>query len=404
MCYEVVVVGAGPAGATAAKFLAEKGKKVLLLDKDTFPRDKPCGGGLSIRTIKRFNYISTDLLASYSFDGMIHSPSHKYQVQLHKDDPIAAFVHRTEFDYGLLQYAIERGTTFLEGNTATDIRILPDKVKIKINNTEYVDSQLVVGADGIWSTIAKKTGLGHHYQQTGRCLFQEFSLSSNVLDDYFTEKRVFHFHLRFMGMNGYGWVFPKKTSVNIGVGEIKPSISTRAHKPNLKEIYDKYLHFLKERKLIPPTLAIEKIQGGILPLQPLQKTFTDRVILCGDAAGFINPLTGDGIDYAMTSGKLAAEVCAEALNAGDTHAAFLSKFQRLWKRDFGREITLCSYILKQLLHSTNSEKYVKLVSKDPLIVDMVLTLLDNQGRLSECQWRLMKRFIYLYWKDLLRLL
>ena len=68
MNYDVIIVGAGPAGATAAKFLAEKGEKVLLIDKDAFPRDKPCGGGLSIRILKRFNYISKDLIAfSYSF-------------------------------------------------------------------------------------------------------------------------------------------------------------------------------------------------------------------------------------------------------------------------------------------------------------------------------------------------
>jgi len=403
MNYDVVIVGAGPAGATAAKFFAEKGEKVLLIDKSSFPRDKPCGGGLSVRTLKKFNYISKDLIASYSFTGSIHSSSLKYQVRLHKDEPIAAFVLRKDFDDGLRQLAIDRGTTFMEGKTATDVHILPEKVKIKLNNGEYIESQLVIGADGIWSTIAKKSGLSHLYHHTGRCLFQEFPLTSSLLDDYFTEKRIFHFHLRFMGIIGYGWVFPKKDSVNIGIGEIKPSASRTTNKPNLKECYEKYIHLLKESKIIPPTINIGKIQGGILPLTPLKKTFTDRVILCGDAAGLMNPLTGDGIDYAMSSGKIAAEVCTEALEAGDTSALFLSKYQRLWKNDFGKEIKLCLCILKALLERTNSEKYVRLLSRDPQIVDMVLTLLDNQGRLHEYQWKLVKRFIYIYCKDLLRL-
>ncbi|MCJ7571965.1 MAG: FAD-dependent monooxygenase, partial [Candidatus Thermoplasmatota archaeon] len=133
MNYDVVIVGAGPAGATAAKFLAEKGEKVLLIDKCSFPRDKPCGGGLSIRTLKRFNYIPKDLIASYSFSGRIHSSSLKYQVKLHNDEPIAAFVLRKDFDNGLLQLAIEQGTTFIEEKTATDVHILPEKVKIKLN-------------------------------------------------------------------------------------------------------------------------------------------------------------------------------------------------------------------------------------------------------------------------------
>ena len=403
MNYDVVVVGAGPAGATAAKFLAEKGEKVLLIDKDSFPRDKPCGGGLSVRTLKRFNYISKDLIASYSFSGRIHSSSLKYQVRLHKNEPIAAFVLRKDFDDGLLQLAIEQGTTFMEGKTATDVYILPEKVKIKLNNGEYIESQLVIGADGIWSTIAKKSGLSHYYHHTGRCLFQEFPLASSLLDDYFTEKRIFHFHLRFMGIIGYGWVFPKKDSVNIGIGEIKPSASQTTNKPNLKEFYENYIHLLKESKIIPPTIKLGKIQGGILPLTPLKRTFTDHVVLCGDAAGLMNPLTGDGIDYAMSSGKIAAEVCTEALEADDTSAFFLSKYQRLWKNDFGKEIKLCLRILKGLLERNSSEKYVRLLSRDTQIVDMVLTLLNNQGRLHEYQWKLVKRFIYIYCKDLLRL-
>jgi flavin-dependent dehydrogenase len=206
-----------------------------------------------------------------------------------------------------------------------------------------------------------------------------------------------------MGIIGYGWVFPKKDSVNIGIGEIKPSASQTANRPNLKEFYENYIRLLKESKIIPPTIKLGKIQGGILPLNPLKKTFVDRVVLCGDAAGLMNPLTGDGIDYAMSSGKIAAEVCTEALEADDTSAFFLSKYQQLWKNDFGKEIKLCLFILKGLLERNSGEKYVRLLSRDTQIVDMVLTLLNNQGRLNEYQWKLAKRFVYIYCKDLLRL-
>ncbi len=101
--------------------------------------------------------------------------------------------------------------------------------------------------------------------------------------------------------------------------------------------------------------------------------------------------------------KIAAKVCTEALEAGDTSLLFLSKYQRLWNNDFGKEIKLCLLILKRLLEKDSGEKYVRLISRDPQIVDMVLTLLNNQGRLHEYQWKLVKRFIYIYCKDLLRL-
>jgi flavin-dependent dehydrogenase len=165
-------------------------------------------------------------------------------------------------------------------------------------------------------------------------------------------------------------------------------------------VYTNYLLFLKEKKLIPPTMKGGTIQGGVLPLHPLEKTFADRIVLCGDAAGLMNPLTGDGIHYAMSSGKFAAEVCTEALEADDTSAAFLSKYQRLWKDDFGEEITLCMFVLKRLLKH-DDEKYVKLLTKNPQIVDMLLYMVNNQMRIHDYKWKLVRRFISLYIKDLL---
>lgn len=401
--YDVVVVGAGPAGATAAKFLAEKGVRVLLVDKSTFPRDKPCGGVLSVRTLKRFPYISEDLISSYSFGGSIHSSSLRHQVQVHKDEPIAAFVVRKHFDHGLVKLAVESGTTFRDGVSATDIQILNDKVTVTFDNGGSVESELVIGADGVWSMVARKSGLGQHYPHIGRCLFQEVPIARDVLDEYFTEKKNFQLYLKFMGVDGFGWVAPKKDCLNIGIGEIQPSASQQQMKHPLKEVYHEFIRVLKERNLIPPTITVRTIQGGALPLQPLDKTFADRVVLCGDAAGQMNPLTGDGIHYAMSSGKFAADVCAMALEAGTTDTSFLSKYQTLWKNDFGEEMRLCGRVLKRLLKGDRDEKYIRLLSRDPQIIDVLLTMANTQGRIQDYKWKIVKRFIPLYVRDLLGL-
>jgi geranylgeranyl reductase family protein len=401
MMYDVVVVGAGPAGATAAKYLAEKGVHTLLIDKRTYPRDKPCGGVLSIRTLKRFPYITDELIDAYSFGGSISSSSLRDRISVQKEKPIAAFVLRKHFDQGLVNIAVESGTIFRDGISVVDIQRTEDQVKILLSNREFLESQLVIGADGIWSTVAKQIGFGQHYTHIGRCFFQEYPLENSLLDQYFTEKRFFQFYLRFQGIKGTGWVFPKKNSVNIGIGEIQPTVPCSG-KPQLKEVFTNYLQILKEKNLIPMSIHGGTIQGGVLPLCPLEKTYADRIALCGDAAGLMNPLTGDGIHYAMSSGKFAAEVCTEALEKGDTSATFLSNYQRLWTNDFGEEINLCAYVLKQILKH-GDEKYIRLLSKDAKIVDMVLSMINNQMRIRDYKWKLVKRFIYVYTKNLLRI-
>jgi geranylgeranyl reductase family protein len=400
---DVVVVGAGPAGATAAKFLAEKGSKVLLLDKSSFPRDKPCGGVLSIRTLKRFPYISKDLISAYSFDCSISSSSMRNHFQVQMDDPISAFVVRKDFDDGLVKLAIASGALFQDGVSATDLQILNDKVLLSLNTGESVESQLVIGADGVWSMVAKKSGLGHHYPHIGRCLFQEVPMAGDLLDQYFTEKKKASLFVKFMGVDGFGWVVPKKNCLNIGIGEIQPSASQQQNKHPLKEVYQEYIRILKERKVIPPTITPETIAGGALPIRPFEKTFADRVLLCGDAAGQMNPLTGDGIHYAMSAGMFAAEVCGMALNAGTTNASVLSKYQRLWKNDFGEEIKIFGRVLNMLLKGNRDEKYIRLLSRDPQIFGMLFIMANTGGKIQEYKWKVIKRFIPLYMKDLLGL-
>jgi len=333
------------------------------MDKEKFPRFKPCGGGLPIRILNRFKYVKDKgLIESYSFGAFAHPPSLKYKVELQRNEPIAAMIRRETFDYGLVKLAIDSGATFMDGKSAEDIKILRDKARILLNDGTNIESQIVIGADGVWSTIAKKSGLSQRRKNVGMCLFQECPMSSETLDRFFGEKRLCHIHMKLQGIAGYGWVFPKKEHINIGIGEIKPVINQSKTKTNLKEVYENYINILKESKIIPDDLKIGGIKGGILPIFPLEKTYADRIILCGDAGGFINPVSGEGIYYAMSSGEIAAGVIAEALETGGTSERFLSRYQKIWKNDFGKDIKLLLRSTKQWAKGT--EKFVKLASRD----------------------------------------
>ena len=398
MKYDVVIVGAGPAGSTAAKFLSEKGVKTLLVDKSKFPRDKPCGGGLTARVLRQFKYIQeSDLIDSYSYGGAFYSSSRKYKVSVQKSEIVAAMVLRKKFDYGLVKLAIDSGATFLDGKNIADIKISDDKAKILIDNGTNIDSQIVVGADGVWSTVAKKAGLGNHRDSFGISVFEEYPIKSETIDQYFTKKRIVYGHIKILGLAGYGWVFPKKNHVNIGVGEYASLAKKPKGMMNIKEVYKKYIQLLKEEKIIPPNLKIKDIKGAALPHHPLDKTYADRVILCGDAAGLINSLTGEGIDFAMYSGCTAAGVVTEALELDKCNADFLSKYERIWKSDFEKDLKLFSRSSRQW--GKGSENIIKLVSEDKKTADIFLEIAMGNLSIHKYKWRLLRRLIYLKLKD-----
>ena len=398
MKYDVVVVGAGPAGSTAAKFLSENGISVLLVDKSKFPRDKSCGGGIPVRVLKEYKYIEEKgLIESYSYGGFIHSPSLKYRGEVQRNEPFIAMVLRKKFDFGLVNSAIDDGAIFIDNMAVDDIEISENKAKVMLNDGTDVESRMVVGADGIWSVVAKKSGLSHNHRDISISLFQEYPMSAETLDRYFTKKRLFHIHFNVKGIAGYGWVFPKKEHVNIGVVEMKRKLGSE-EKTYLKEIFNDYIQLLKESKTLPSSFKVGKIQGAVLPTCPVEKTYADRVLLCGDAAGLIHPFNGEGIEYAMSSGRIAADVIAEALEVDDTSAKFLSKYEKLWKNDFGKTIKLFLRTSKRLEEKT--EKLVKLISRDKIIAELALDIGMGNSTIHDCKWTIAKRLLYLRFKDL----
>jgi len=247
MNYDVIVVGAGPAGSTAAKHLAEKGLDVLLVDKERFPREKPCGGGIPINTFKRFSYLNDyNLVECYSYGGFIHSPSLKYSMKLSKEQPIIALASRKEFDHGLVKIAIDSGTHFMDCKKVQDLRINDDKAQIVLQDGSKLESKIIVGADGIPSTIAKKSGLAPQGKMVNVCIFQEYKVGEKIMDEYSTKKRLSHIHLQYNGIPGYAWIFPKKDRFNIGVGESMPYKKHSTRKVRLIDVYTSYFKLLKK--------------------------------------------------------------------------------------------------------------------------------------------------------------
>jgi geranylgeranyl reductase family protein len=399
MTYDVIVVGAGPAGSTAAKNLAEKGIKVLLLDKATFPRDKPCGGGLPTRVQKRFPYIEP-FLNSVSYGTTMFSSSLRYKCDLIREKPFLEMVLRTDFDYGLLSLAQKAGATFLGGKSVVDVVVQKDKVSVMLEDGQTMETQMVIGSDGMHSVVAEKTNLSKKLEVLCISLMQEQPMTPKQLTTFFTKKRMIYLFIKAHGIAGYAWVFPKKNSVNIGIGEFQSAVSKERPKIPLKETYEKFIATLQEKKLLPADFPIENLKGATLPIFPLENTCGDRVLLCGDAAGFINPITGEGIYYAMVSGQIAADVIAEGLSSHDLSYRFLSRYQTLWDNDFGKDLKALGRFNNQW--GKDSERIVRLMMRDKKFARLIIGVTGGQISFRKYRTPLILRYVYLSIKNLFR--
>jgi len=398
MNYDVVVIGAGPAGSTAAKCLAENNINVLLLDKSEFPRDKPCGGGIPTRILKRFPYIEP-LIDSISFGSITYSSSLRYKLDLIREKPLLLNVLRKDFDYGLVNLALKAGATFLGGKTVINVSIQQNHASIILDDGQSIETQMIIGCDGTQSIVAEKTNLSGKMQDLCIALVQEQPMTPKQLDTYYTKKRLVHLFIKTNGIAGYAWIFPKKHCVNIGIGEFQSALSKSKPHISLKDTYEKFIAVLKEKKLLPKKFIIENLKGATLPIFPLKNTYGDRLLLCGDAAGFINPITGEGIYYAMVSGQIASNVIVDGLKQKNLTKEFLSSYQKLWNDDFGKDLKLLGRFNNQW--GKDSEKIVRLLTRDKKFAKLIIGVTGGQISFSEYKGALIIRYIYASIKDIL---
>jgi geranylgeranyl reductase family protein len=401
MRYDVAIVGAGPAGSTAAKILSEKGIRTLLLEKTTFPRDKPCGGGLQMQILRRFKYIQDhDLVDSYSSAIQLHSSSMKHHITFHNNRPLQAMVRRKTFDQGLATIATQSGAVLNCGDAVKTITNENDHIRIALSNGTAIESKMVIGADGTWSTIAQNVGMKQDCSHIGVCAYNEYQMSQHTIHRLYGDQRQVHIYLRPHGLAGYGWVFPKKEHVNIGVVEFRHAINPVTEKKNLQTQYACYLQMLKQQKILPKNLAKATPIGGVFPTCPMRTFTADRVLLCGDAAGLVNPMTGEGIYYAMYSGELAAKTAIKALENNTTDARSLREYHRRWNHEFHLDFSLLSRLSKRW--ARNIDNIIMFASKDKKLIDLICHAIPNPGGIQKERLRILRRFILTYCKGRLQ--
>jgi geranylgeranyl reductase family protein len=293
--FDAVVVGAGPAGSTAAYRLARAGARVLLLDRERFPRDKPCGGGLTCRAVRQLP-VSVDPVVEDVVDRFELGFRYGSRFERGGEGPLVLMTQRRRLDAHLAEAAVAAGAEFRDGVRATAVEREDRDVTVRFDGTA-VSASVVIGADGANGLTSRALGLGGRRHGV--------ALEGNVSYVHTREERWRGRAVIELGTvpGGYAWVFPKGDHVNVGVG------GWESEGPRLREHLERACtgYGLPHREL-------ESLRGYRLPMRrAVDPLVRGRTLLVGDAAGLVEPLSGDGIYEALLSARLAVEAVLELL-------------------------------------------------------------------------------------------
>lgn len=357
--YDIIVIGAGPSGSSCAYNIKRfnSAVSVLLIDKTQFPRYKPCGGGISPE-VK--NYLDFDFQSAVSCQSRdILLTANKQSVRTQCD---MHMVRREHFDDFLVSKAIERGVDVLMNCEVIDIEKCSSHLMVKTKSGDHA-GKIVVLAEGSSGKLARKLNIAADNNVAAAL---EYEHADNHPDDLL--------HIDFdHNKSGYAWVFPKADGLSMGIGRF--SKQKKAEENGLPQQLKSYLGMHKVNEVVR-----ERLHGHPVQLYSGKKKLVHgRIMLIGEIAGCVDPLTAEGIRPAIKSGFLAAKILAEAI--AKNKMSLIKKYDRVFHKEIGKDFQyarFASYLLFRYF-----EKVLPLFCT-PRAVNAFATVFTGQARYADC--------------------
>jgi geranylgeranyl reductase family protein len=384
--HDVIVIGAGPGGSTTAHFLAQDGLDVLLLDKSDFPRDKTCGDGLSPRALAvldEMGVLQSVNQAGFRMDEIsVYAPKGtSVTTRVPERDDLPGYMlalPRLLLDDLIRERAIASGARFQGAVHVRGIEQLGNGVEVRgRSKSEAFVARARVAVIAIGASMGLLQTLGILKRRP------EMTLAARAyFEDLQNIDGRFEFHFDGVPLPGYGWFFPlSDTSANVGAG-IRLGRNASGRKPmRAKQVLGQFLQLPLMKKRLATARQAGPVKG--FPLRTdfaTAPTYDRRILLVGEAAGLVNPLTGEGVDYALESGKIAARHIIELLNKGEFSTSSFRQYDQALRARFQRLFVFSTRLRKwymnkpamnQLVHAVNRRDELRV-----LFTDIVLGNVD----------------------------
>jgi geranylgeranyl reductase family protein len=389
MVRDLIVVGGGPAGAACARRAAQNGLDVLVLEREEHPRRKACGGGFRKALLDLLDFDATPALDRKTCGSHLFSPS-RTKVVATLDMVTGYTVKRTVFDKLLLDKAAEAGAEVRQRVEVFNVDEETDHAVAETADGEMLKAKYLVGADGVNSRVARTTGIHCRWDDDTIGLCMEAGVPMDDSDILrITQgpygKDLVCIQIYFGGLqHGYAWCFPKKGEVSLGMGCLMP------YAKDLGVAWKKFIAEFEATYSVNVDLSDQTAMR--VPLAgPIDNTVSKRVMLIGDAAGFVSPATGEGIYYAIETGQIAADVTAGIIR-GEINST--QEYQKRWKEGIGKQLDVANFLANLMFNSEeNMERVIQLAARDDVMLEYMSELIGGMRPYTELRWDIMKRVV-----------